>query len=306
MNSKCSTSRDQKEEMKNFRNQQQSNKLSDSQCIFGFTDFVAFLNAKVATKGKYSQGPYNLKKWSQRLGYRSPSSLAMVLNRKRLPTSKMINLLCEDFNFNESQSRYFSTLVEIERQKDKGQDVTILMEEAKRLSGNSEYQNINYNQFNIINEWFCFPIRALTRHKNFENSLDWIAKALRNKVSKTQIKTSIEGLIKVGLIKQDPEKGLIENQQSTHTGNTIPSSAIRNHHKSMLKVAIDSIEEQTIDNRMIQGLTIAFNKERKEDAFKDIAHFINEFNHKYGEVENVNSVYQLGVQFFEHTSEKVN
>jgi len=74
----------------NVTNQMNLKKEASKPSIFDFTDYSDFLNSYVQSYGKYSHGPYNLKNWAQRLGYKSPSSLAMVLNKQRLPTLRMV------------------------------------------------------------------------------------------------------------------------------------------------------------------------------------------------------------------------
>ena len=270
--------------------------------IFDFSDYTDFLNAYVSAYGKYSQGPYNLKNWANRLGYKSPSSLAMVLSKQRIPTVKMIISFAEDFNFTKSEKKYFEILVEIEKLKKRKKDFSQLLEEAKIMSGLSEYQKISYEQFSVVSDWHCYVIKALIGNKNFVFDIDWIFETLRKKVTRSQIKNAIENLKKVGFIEDDPIRGLRENPRKTHTGNNIPSSAIKNHHRGMLVQASQALSEQTIDNRFFQGLTI--NLKKKEDlssAMKDIKNFIDEFNEKYKDDKKGDSVYQLNLQLFEHT-----
>lgn len=272
--------------------------------LFDFTDYADFLNAYVSAYGKYSHGPFNLKNWANRLGYKSPSSLAMVLNKQRLPTMKMIVSFSEDFNFTKSERKYFELLVEIEKKKSAGKDITELLNEANKLSGQTEYQRINYDQFSVVSDWHCYAIKALVSNKYFLNDEDWIFKALRRKVSKAQIKNAIQNLKNVGLLKDDPARGLVENPQKTHTGNQVPSAAIKNHHRGMLVQAAQALDEQTVANRMFQGLTLNIKKDADlKKAFADVVEFVNEFNEKYRDDRDGDAVYQLNIQLFEHTKD---
>jgi len=272
--------------------------------IFSFTDYADFLNAYVSAYGKYSHGPYNLKNWANRLGYRSPSSLAMVLSKQRLPTVKMIVSFSEDFKMSKSERKYLELLVEIERKKQNGKDFSNLLEDANRLSGQSEYQQINYDQFSVVSDWYCYAIKSLVGNRKFVNDHDWIHKALRRKISKAQIKNAIQNLLNVGMIEKGDDGELREGKKKTHTGNQIPSAAIKNHHRGMLIQASQALEEQTVDNRMFQGLTLNFSKEKNLDnAFNDIIEFVNEFNEKYRDDKGGDSVYQMNLQLFEHTKD---
>lgn len=272
--------------------------------LFDFTDYADFLNAYVGAYGKYSHGPYNLKNWANRLGYRSASSLAMVLSKQRLPTYKMISSFAEDFKFSKNERKYFEVLVQIEKKKQSGKDISDLLSEASRLSGQSEVQRINYDQFSVVNDWYCYAIKALVSNKHFVYDLDWIFKALRRKISKAQIKNAIQNLKNIGLLMDDPVKGIKENPVKTHTGNQVPSAAIKNHHRGMLVQAAQALDEQDVDNRMFQGLTLNIKKEEDlKDAFADIVNFVSEFNEKYRDDVEGDAVYQMNIQLFEHTKD---
>lgn len=291
-------------ETTNFTDFSQGKEPKEKPRLFDFTDYADFLNAYVGAYGKYSHGPYNLKNWANRLGYRSPSSLAMVLNKQRLPTVKMIGSFAEDFNFTKSERKYFELLVTVERKKQSGGDISELIEEANRISGLNEVQRINYDQFSVVSDWYCYAIKSLVSNKHFLYDEDWIFKALRRKVSKAQIKNAINNLKNVGLLMDDEEKGLKENPVKTHTGNQVPSAAIKNHHRGMLVQAAQALDEQDVDNRMFQGLTLNLKKEADlKEAFQDIINFVSEFNEKYRDDVEGDAVYQLNMQLFEHTKD---
>lgn len=285
-----------------FLSSNQTVETNSSISIFDYTDYSDYLNSYVNESGKYSHGPFNLKNWAVRLGYRSPSSLAMVLNKQRLPTWRMIASFSEDFRLNKNERRYFELLVELERKKQAGEPVSEILKETHKLSGLKEYQKINYDQFVVISDWHCYVIKRLVSNKKFIEDNEWIYKVLRKKVSRTKINEAINSLISVGLLTRDSQGHLVDSSPKTHIGNEIPSSAVRNHHRGMMERAIESIEEQDVKNRILQSVTLTLNKTHKlDEAFEDIKDFINNFNRKYSDDTNGDSVYQLNVQLFEHT-----
>ncbi|MEC7276389.1 MAG: DUF4423 domain-containing protein [Bdellovibrionota bacterium] len=284
----------QAEQIDNFNEDVLKPKVTD------FSDYADFLNSYVSLYGKYGHGPYNLQNWALRLGYKSPSSLTMVLKKKRLPTYKMVVNLCDDFGFSKDEREYFETLVEIEKNIEKGKDIQKLLEKAKSLSGKSEYQKVSLEQFSLVSDWYCYAVKALIARKDFVNDLDWMERALRRKVTKAQIKGAIYNLLKVGFVEECEERGLKVAKGKTHTGNGIPSAAIKNHHRGMVHQASQAIDEQSVEERIFQGLTLNIDKEKdKEEAFSDIMKFIQDFNSKYRNDEDGESTYQLNIQFFE-------
>lgn len=71
----------------------------------------------------YSHDHHNLNNWSKRLGYKSASSLSMVITGERLPSEDMIDRLVKDFKMTGREERYFKLLIELERKKGKNHDV---------------------------------------------------------------------------------------------------------------------------------------------------------------------------------------
>lgn len=271
--------------------------------IFQFDDYSEFLNSYVNLFAKYTHGPYNLTNWSKRLGYKSPSSLTMVLNKQRIPPVRMVHRLAEDFKLTASETKYFVLLVEIEKLKSKGKDFTAQLREAHCISKKKKYQKINLDQFSIVSDWYCFVIKRLVTCKNYIQDIDWIYRSLRKKVSKPQIKEALDKLKSVGLI-EEVNGRYIDPKKKLHTGDQVATAAIKNHHRGMIGQALDALDEQSVESRMFQGLTLNMNKcEDLKGAFEDIREFITEFNAKYSNESNSDSVYQLNIQLFEHTKE---
>jgi hypothetical protein len=72
----------------------------------------------------------------------------------------------------------------------------------------------------------------------------------------------------------------------------------------MLVQAAQALDEQDVNNRMFQGLTLNIKKkEELKNAYADIVNFVSEFNEKYRDDEVGDAVYQLNIQLFEHTKD---
>ncbi len=271
--------------------------------IFQFDDYAEFLSSYVNVYGKYTHGPYNLTNWSKRLGYKSPSSLTMVLNKQRIPPIRMIHRLAEDFKLTSTETKYFELLVEIEKLKQKGKDFSAQLREAHALSKKKKYQKIDLDKFSIVSDWYYFVVKRLLSCSNYIQDIDWIHKKLRKKISKAQVKEALNRLETVGLI-EEVDGRYVDTKMKLHTGDQVAAAAIRNHHRGMIGQALEALEEQGVDDRMFQGLTLNMNKASDiKDAFNDIREFINHFNAKYSKEESSDSVYQLNVQLYEHTKE---
>ena len=279
-----------------------TNKSASKINIFDFSDYSDFLKVQIKTNS-LAQGRNNLKYWAGKLGYQSASSLSMVLKKQRLPSLKIILSFSESVKLNKNETKYFQLLVGLERNKQKGNDVDNILSEIKEISRSDEFQDISYDHFSMISDWHCLVIKRLVSKKGFINDVDWIYNTLRKKVSKSKITKSINTLLNLGVLAKDDQGNLIDTQKQSKIGGQLPSSAIKNHQRGMIKRSLDALDEQNVDNRIFQALTLNIEKkENLEEAFGDIQEFIHRFNKKYSKDKTGGSTYQLNVQLFEHSN----
>ena len=64
--------------------------------------FITMMRKDYRRRGR----PIALKTWALRLGYKSPRSLGMLLEGKRLPSATMLELLAKDFGLTDLEKRY--------------------------------------------------------------------------------------------------------------------------------------------------------------------------------------------------------
>lgn len=269
--------------------------------VYNFSNYREFLISACMPNGLYSHSSNNLASWAKRLGYKSPSSLSMVLKGQRHPSKDMMKALCELLALDEEQSRYFALLVELEKTKERSLDFSKIQEEIHEIQKKNTSFNISLKEFSLISEWYYIAIKQLINTGEFINDLVWIEKRLKKKVSKVQIKKAINDLLDLGYIAKTEDGNLKTSAQRIITTQDVPSKTIQIHHKEMLLQALDSLDEETCNRRQFSSLTLCFDEERAKEAKDEIHAFIKEFNNKFASGENRNEVYQLGFQFFPHT-----
>jgi uncharacterized protein (TIGR02147 family) len=136
---------------------------------------------------------------------------------------------------------------------------------------------------------------------HFKSSADWIRKRLREKISNAQIREALENLLSIGVIRKDEARGYaLVNDTDLAKRDHIPSVAVRQHHAQMLQRAIESIAEQTVEERELIAWTLRLNPERLVEAKEMLRTFSKEFNDRFDD-KNSDHVFQLNVQLFEHT-----
>lgn len=270
--------------------------------LFDFTDFKAYLLKKGLPSGMYSHDHHNLNNWSKRLGYKSASSLSMVLTGERLPSEDMIERLTKDFKMTGREERYFKLLIELERKKTKNQDINEHLKLIQKMSTEKNSYSIDLQQFSVISEWYYIALKQLISTDSFVEDENWIYKRLRKKVSVGQIKKALKDLEDLEIIKRDENSRLRVVKPGLITTNDIPSSAIKKHHYGMMELAQEALMEQEVDQRQMNSTTMRIKKENLPEAKKFIFDFLKEFSSRYSELD-AEDVYQMNVQFFELTKQ---
>lgn len=268
--------------------------------IFDFSDFRAYLVKVGMPDGLYAHTGKNLKAWANRLGYKSPSSLTMVIRGQRLPSFDMITSLVQDLGLNSRERKYFELLVKLEKLKRKKKDPQEVLEQLSKLNTVQSKHSVGLKEFSLISEWYFLAIKQLIQTDNFIEDEDWIYRRLRKKVTPAQIKRALETLEELGITGRDESGRLIVQTQGLVTSNDVPSSAIKRHHYGMINRALEAIDEQDVDERQINSVTMKIKEKDLAEAKKFIFDFIKEFNNKFIS-EDSTEIHQLNIQFFKHT-----
>jgi uncharacterized protein (TIGR02147 family) len=268
-----------------------------------FKDFFEYHFNKTKT-GPDGARLCTLNDLAEKLGYSSPSLLSMIANGKRLPSSTVLEMLFEEWNIDSSQREMIRVWIEIEKKKRKNKSTTVLVEKLAKLDKKSKFKSIDIDRFNSIKEWYNTALLMLVTSPDFKEDYHLISQQLRKKATPTQIRKGFETLLKVGLLKRNSYSGELEikTDSSHETTHDIPSEAIREHHRGMITRALEAIDEQSVEERHLNSLTLKLSKENYKMAKEDILNFVKEFNDKYHS-KNSNHVFQLNVQLFEHTND---
>jgi uncharacterized protein (TIGR02147 family) len=225
-----------------------------------------------------------------------PSRLSDILNYKKGLSENSAKKIAAKLGLNENEADLFilsAKSLHARSEKDKKEAAGLLQ---KKISSLKVIQKINFNEFELTNNWYHLTILELLELKECDHSLDWFAKKL--KLNKTVVKSALERLQKIGWINYKNEKYKASHTQS-ETSYDISSESIKRFHEELLKKAEHSLYFDDVNEREFLNMTMAFSMKQMEEAKKDIRQFQKDFAEKYySEVKNKDSVYQLSIQLF--------
>lgn len=155
---------------------------------------------------------------------------------------------------------------------------------------------IEAEAFKVIADWYHFPIIELIRTRGFKSDEHWIAKRLDLPLAIVQ--AALDRLEKLKLIERD--HGQIRAvDRYVKTSDDVKSSAIRAHHRQMLKKA-DAALDENVDEREFQAINFSFERDDMPEAKKMIRDFCTRFNCRFSK-EGGEDIYQLNLQLFKLT-----
>ena len=167
-----------------------------------------------------------------------------------------------------------------------------------------QFKQISYDRFQMISDWYHFPILELPGLPDFQGNSRWISKALGISVPEAQ--AAIERLQRLGYVEilSDNEWKISEGHTTT-LGTEATASALRTLQKQILEKAIAALESTSIDFRDQSGMTMAIDSRKLPEAKKKIMMFRRELCAFLESGSRKDMIYQLSVSLFPvTTSEK--
>jgi uncharacterized protein (TIGR02147 family) len=264
-----------------------------------FKDFFEY-NLKEAALDQNGKKVLTLQELAEKIGYSSASTLSMVAKGQRLPTASLLEALFQIWKTKPAERERIRLNLEIERRAKKGKPVAGLADQFNKLA---PYRKIDLTGFKLIRDWYVLVIKLLAGGTEFEADPSTISRRLRKKVTPKEVTQSLKLLESAGLLVRDPvTKKLKPVDSNTETTHEITSEAIRANHRGMISRALEAIEEQSTEQRQFNSLALQFDPKNLKSAKERILGFVKNFNEEFGS-DTANEIYQLNVQFFEHTDE---
>lgn len=235
---------------------------------------------------------YSLRAFARDLGI-SPQRLSHILNGNHGLSVKAAEEISKNLGMNQEETTLFCVLV----QKKHARSKIVRTEADDKLKDiKATYQDLSLDHFRIIADWYHFAIMELTLVDGFKSDPRWIARSLD--IKEIEAKLAIERLLKLEMLVKDKKGNLKLTGSFFADPRGVPSEALRNFHRQLLKKATDALDTQRLDERDVSSTILAIDKTLVPEAKADLKKFRENFDKKYSNSENKNKVYCLGIQFF--------
>jgi uncharacterized protein (TIGR02147 family) len=173
------------------------------------------------------------------------------------------------------------------------------------MSEQKKYLDLSVAKFRVIADWYHLAVLELLGIKEFrsvsKNAYQtWIATKLG--LTELQVKLALDRLKSLELVdfkdgKPQKTEGLL------HTGDKVPSAAIRSHHRQYLEKAIAAIDDQEFEECDFSGIIVPTDLAKLPEAKKAI----QEFRKKLSQIlkgDNPTEVYRMSFGLFRISSKE--
>lgn len=250
-----------------------------------------FLNQEFQRrKGRNLQ--YSQRAYARDLNLSAPFLSQLMSGKKKLSPDRGSELL-KKMDWPKSQKDLFLKSVRFENAKN-SEHKNMIEAEIKNQKSFLQYQDLKLDTIQVISNWYYHAFLALLKTKNFKSDDEWISKRLGLSVEKVQSIISVLGHL--GFIQH--QAGRWVAQYNMLRGKSVPSRALRDHHRQFLDLAKSALEQQSPEERDITGSTLAIDISKLPEAKKLIREFREQMSELLCDSEKSDDVYRLSVQLF--------
>ncbi len=262
--------------------------------IFEHTDYRNFLKEELARRSHLNP-KYSLRAYAQHLKM-SPGQLSRVLQGKKRMSSEKALEVSSVLKLKGNKREYFCNLVHLDSTKSP-MAKEYIENKLKDIRPSKDFYVLETDIFKLVSDWYHYAILELVECSDFKPSARWISRRLE--ISQAETELAIERLKRLNLLICDGKQW--KKTQNTYLASSdIPNEAFRKFHKQTLEKAIDSIENQEVQERNLSSVTFAVDLSKLSEAQQLIRKFRCNMEKLLSEGHKT-EVYQLAVQLFRIT-----
>jgi uncharacterized protein (TIGR02147 family) len=188
------------------------------------------------------------------------------------------------------------------------EDEILQSKKSRRAAPHAEtsaIQQLQVEEFKIIQDWYNYVILELTNIKDFEPSAEWISKKLS--ISEAEAQLALERLVKLNLLVQTDD-GQFTASGSFTSGiqENFTTVAMRMRQKQVLQRASDAIDLIEFSERDQSAVTIAMDTALIPEVKDKIKKFRRSLaNYIFKKSKNKNRVYEISISLFPWDNEEL-
>jgi uncharacterized protein (TIGR02147 family) len=246
---------------------------------------------------------FSWREFASLAGYASPVYLKLVCEGKTNLSEIGIERTAGAMGLVGTELRYFRVLVRFNQEK-KPAPKKMYFKELREIARSCEITVVGEDQYDYYQSWRNPVLRELAPAMPGASAAE-MASQIVPKTTAAEVKDALRLLLNTGMLVKDKNGNL---QQSTHSVSTgileISSLAVRDLHRQMGALAVESLDEVPAPERDISGLTLGLTENGFDRIKNEIADFRRHIVAIVNEESGMDRIYRLNMQLFPLTRKK--
>lgn len=232
----------------------------------------------------------------QKAGYKSPTVLKDVIDRKKNLTAVSAERFAKALKLTQEEQNYFLLLIKFNTATTAAEKDTYFSE-LTQLRKNSEHRTIIPDEYDILDDWWTLTLREALSLPDYKHSKKWLARILQQEISEDDVNRSLETLEKAGMIQK--ENGHWKSCDAViKTERNVQSIKVTRYHNQMITLAQKALWQVPSQDREISGTTIRIPKDKIDDIKNKLYDVRQSILQLAKESDDADQVYQLNFQLF--------
>jgi uncharacterized protein (TIGR02147 family) len=262
--------------------------------LFNHIDYRKYLKAAYVERSSKNDR-YSLRAFARHLGL-SPAAVTRIFKGEKSLSVKRAVTIAQKLHLDRVETEYFCLLVQLAQTEDPELQST-LYERLNALRPEAPIHDLSVDLFRTIADWYHLAILELTGVDGFEFTVSNVARYLGIGVMDAEV--AIDRLKRLELIELETGTNrVVKTKNRLLVSSAIPNGAMRKHYRQMLEKAMESIETQGPDEKVIATETFAFDRESIEEAKKLTDRYLDQLVKLSEGSRNKKDLYQACIQVF--------
>ncbi len=232
----------------------------------------------------------------QKAGYKSPTVLKDVIDKKKNLTPVSGERFARAFKFSLEEEAYFLLLIKFNTASTAGEKDTYFSE-LSQLRKNSEHRKIVSDEYDILDDWWTLTLREALSLPDYKHSKKWLGRILQQEISEENVARSLETLKKAGMIQKENGHWKICDAV-IKTERNVQSIKATRYHNQMITLAQKALWQVPSQDREISGTTIRIPKDKIDEIKNKLYDVRQSILQMAIDSEDADQVYQLNFQLF--------
>ncbi len=225
-----------------------------------------YLNSELARRCEKNRS-YSLRSFAKSLEI-DPGALSKILNGKQALSFKMARKILLKLDLSPSQQNQF---LESLADQQSSRNLQRVKPELKNQQPEYKGDDLSIEYYRVIADWYHVALMEMTFTKGFQPEPRYISQKLG--IGLTEAKLALDRLLKIGLLEKKNGKLIKSKTKLSTTDRHLSTPALKKNQRQFLEKAIESMENDPIEERSNTSMTMAIDETKIEIAKKMIREF---------------------------------